>query len=153
PVAEAGIAQWLHETHAQDKREALRLARQANGNVNKALHLLKDDGEEGPFEQWFVDWVRAAFSAKGNASAILNLVKWSEHIAGLGRETQKKFLSFCMEMFRQALLLNYQASSLVYFEPKVDRFKLENFAPFVNDKNIAEICAELSDAIYHIERN
>src|SRR5690606_1856894 len=51
------------------------------------------------------------------------------------------------------ILINFQASSLVYFEPKVDRFKLENFAPFVNDKNIAEICAELSDAIYHIERN
>lgn len=153
PVPEMLIAGWLHQNHAQDKREALRLARQANGNVNKALHLLRDDGEEGPFEQWFVDWVRTAFSAKGNAPAILNLVKWSEHIAGLGRETQKKFLSFCMEMFRQALLLNYQASSLVYFEPRVERFKLENFAPYINDKNIAEICAELSDAIYHIERN
>jgi hypothetical protein len=37
-----------------------------------------------------------------------------------------------MEMFRQALLLNYETPSLVYFEPKVDKFKLENFAPFVN---------------------
>src|SRR5690606_12411352 len=61
PVPESVIAGWLHEKHGQDKREALRLARQANGNVNKALHLLRDDGEEGPVEQWFVDWVRAAF--------------------------------------------------------------------------------------------
>jgi hypothetical protein len=39
----------------------------------------------------------------------------------------------CLEMFRQALLINYETQSLVYFEPKVDKFKLENFfAPFVN---------------------
>jgi DNA polymerase-3 subunit delta' len=36
--------------------------------------------------------VRAAFKAKGNAAAIQDLILWSEKIAGLGRETQKKFL-------------------------------------------------------------
>ena len=56
-------------------------------------------------------------------------------------------------MFRQALLLNYQTTSLVYMEPKVAKFKLENFAPFVNGNNIDAIFTELSDAIYHIERN
>ncbi len=58
-----------------------------------------------------------------------------------------------MEMFRQALLINYETPSLVYFEPKVDKFKLENFAPFVNGNNIQDIFKELSDAMYHIERN
>jgi len=58
-----------------------------------------------------------------------------------------------LEMFRQALLLNYQATSLVYLEPKVEKFKLENFAPFVNGNNIIDIYKELNDAIYHIERN
>jgi DNA polymerase-3 subunit delta' len=71
----------------------------------------------------------------------------------MGRETQKKFLTYCLEMFRQALLLNYQATSLVYLEPKVEKFKLENFAPFVNGNNIIDIYKELNDAIYHIERN
>jgi DNA polymerase-3 subunit delta' len=43
-------------------------------------------------------------------------------------------------MFRQApYLINYEAPSLVYFEPKVDKFKLENFAPFVNGNNIIPI--------------
>jgi DNA polymerase-3 subunit delta' len=43
--------------------------------------------------------------------------------------------------------------SLVYFEPKVEKFKLENFAPFVNGNNIHDIFKELSDAMYHVERN
>ena len=66
---------------------------------------------------------------------------------------KKKFLNYCIDMFRQALLLNYQAEELVYIEPKVEKFKLENFAPFVNGTNISEIFKELSDASYHIERN
>lgn len=147
------IADALVSREKMVPRDALLLARQAQGNYNKALHLLHQDSEEMPFEEWFVQWVRAAFRAKGNASAINDLILWSEQIAGLGRETQKKFLHFCVEMFRQALLLNYQSPSLVYFEPKVDKFKLENFAAFVNGQNINDIFKEISDAIYHIERN
>ncbi|MFN9114108.1 MAG: ATP-binding protein [Bacteroidota bacterium] len=136
-----------------DTRQASRIAHQAQGNYNKALQLLRENSEDDVFEKWFVDWVRAAFRAKGNAAAIQDLILWSEQIAGLGRETQKKFLSYCITMFRQALLLNYQTTSLVYMEPKIERFKLENFAPFVGGNNIQAIFQELSDAIYHIERN
>ena len=56
-------------------------------------------------------------------------------------------------MFRQALMFNYQADQLVYFEAVDEKFRLENFAPFVNESNIQDIFNELSDAIYHIERN
>lgn len=150
---ETVIADALVSRENLDSRSAKKIAHQAQGNFNKALHLLREDGEDMPFEEWFVQWVRAAFRAKGNAAAINDLIQWSEQIAGLGRETQKKFLNYCIDMFRQALLLNYQTTSLVYLEPKIDKFKLENFAPFVNGKNITEIFKELSDAIYHIERN
>lgn len=147
------IAQALVTRENIDPRTAKKVAHQAQGNFNKAMHLLHEDGEELPFEEWFVLWVRAAFRAKGNAAAINDLIQWSEQIATLGRETQKKFLQFCIDMFRQALLLNYQTTSLVYMEPKVEKFKLENFAPFVNGNNINAIFQELSDALYHIERN
>ena len=130
-----------------------KIAHQSQGNYNKALLLLDEESEELPFEEWFVLWVRAAFRAKGNAAAIQDLILWSEQIAGLGRETQKKFLNFCIDMFRQALLLNYETPKLVYMEMKVPKFKLENFAPFVNGNNINDIFKELSDAMYHIERN
>jgi DNA polymerase-3 subunit delta' len=130
-----------------------KIAHQSQGNYNKALLLLDEESEELPFEEWFVLWVRAAFRAKGNAAAIQDLILWSEQIAGLGRETQKKFLNFCIDMFRQALLLNYETPKLVYMEMKVPKFKLENFAPFVNGNNINDIFRELSDAMYHIERN
>ena len=152
-LPETIISEALIARHAVEPKTATKIAHQAQGNFNKALHLLKNDSEDFPFEKWFVDWVRAAFRAKGNATAILDLISWSEEIAGLGRETQKKFLNFCIDMFRQAMLVNYQTEKLVYMEPKVEKFKLENFAPFVNGNNINAIFNELSDAIYHIERN
>ena len=147
------IAEGLISTQFIDSTTAFKIAHQAQGNYNKALQLLQPDSESTFFEKWFVDWVRAAFRAKGNAAAIQDLIQWSEQIAGLGRETQKKFLHFCIDMFRQALLLNYQVPSLVYIQPQVEKFKLENFAPFVNGNNIHDIFKELSDAMYHIERN
>ncbi|WP_073209318.1 DNA polymerase III subunit [Flavobacterium xinjiangense] len=147
------IADALVSRENIESKTAVKIAHQAQGNYNKALQLLQPDSESVFFEKWFVDWVRAAFRAKGNAAAIQDLIQWSEQIAGLGRETQKKFLHFCIDMFRQALLLNYQTPSLVYIEPQVEKFKLENFAPFVNGNNINDIFQELSDAMYHIERN
>ncbi|MFL9845852.1 DNA polymerase III subunit [Flavobacterium rhizosphaerae] len=152
-LPEQVIADALVSREKLDAAAAMKLAHQAQGNYNRARHLLHKTTDEFPFEEWFVMWVRAAFRAKGNAAAINDLIAWSEQIAAIGREAQKQFLEFCINMFRQALLLNYKTNTLVYMEPTVDKFKLENFAPFVNGNNINEIFKELSDALYHIERN
>lgn len=152
PLTEVAIAEALVEREKLIPRDALLLARQAHGNYNLAVKLITNTPEH-PFEEWFIQWVRAAFRAKGNAAAINDLIKWAETIAAIGREPQKRFLNYCIDMFRQALLLNYQAPSLVFYQPQIDKFKLENFAAFVNDKNIIQIFEQLSDAIYHIERN
>ncbi len=152
-LSEQAIADGLISREKTEANAAFKIAHQAEGNYNKALHLLYKDDDGLPFEEWFVQWVRAAFRAKGNAAAIQDLIAWSEQIAGIGREAQKQFLEFCITMFRQALLLNYNAKELVYIVPTVDKFKLENFAPFVNGNNINDIFKELSDAMYHIERN
>ena len=152
-ISESVIAENLVSRENCDQNVALKIAHQSEGNYNKALHILKKDADEYPFEEWFIEWIRSAFKAKGNAAAILDLIKWSENIAGLGREVQKQFLNYCIYFFRQALMANYQAKELVFFEPTVSNFNLEKFAPFVDGSNINDIFKELETAIYHIERN
>jgi DNA polymerase-3 subunit delta' len=152
-LSEADITKGLIEREGTDPPIAEQIANQADGNYNKALHLLHNDNSDEQFEKWFIAWIRAAFKAKGNASVIQLLIDWSETIAKTGRETQKRFLNYCLQFFRQALLLNYNADSLVFLEPKTIGFQLENFAPFVHSKNILDINKELNEAIYHIERN
>jgi len=153
PLAEDTIADALVTKYHIENSVASKIAHQSNGNFNKACDLIYQDSEDIQFEKWFILWVRSAFKARGNKSAIHDLISWSEEIAKTGRETQKKFLAFCLNYFRQALLLNYKANDLVYLEPKSENFQLEKFAPFVHDSNILEISDELQDAIYHIERN
>ncbi|MCK8481763.1 ATP-binding protein [Psychroserpens algicola] len=152
PLAEEVIKAALIKNYQIPEVDAVKIAHQANGNYNKACDIVYSDSEDTQFEEWFVFWIRSAFKAKGNKSAIHDLISWSETIAKTGRETQKQFLHFCLDFFRQALLLNYKADDLVFMEPKTS-FKLEKFAPFVHGNNIMDISNELQDAIYHIERN
>ena len=152
-LSNEAIEKGLIEKEGTDQPIAAQIAHQADGNFNKALHLLHNDNADEQFEQWFITWIRAAFKAKGNAAVIQNLISWSETIAKSGRETQKRFLKYCLQFFRQAMLLNYSADSLVFLEPKTPGFKLDNFAPFIHSGNILDITKELNDAIYHIERN
>lgn len=130
---------------------AKNIAHQAEGSFNKALHILNNSNADDQFEKWFITWVRAAFKAKTDASVIEELIQWSNDIAGAGRETQKYFLQYCLQCFRQALLLNYKADELVFLQPK--NFELAKFAPFIHGGNILDISDEINEAMYHIERN
>jgi DNA polymerase-3 subunit delta' len=153
PLTEQNIIDTLMKNHGIEENNAIKIAQQSNGNWNKALHLLHHDDNELAFEKWFIAWVRAAFRAKGDASVVQDLIQWSEEIAKTGRETQKRFLNYCSHFFRQALLTNYNARSLVFFETHEKNFDLEKFAPFIHGANIEDINKAIEDAIYHIERN
>lgn len=152
-LADHDISQALIQKESVEENKAKALAKLANGNYNKALAELHTTDDGLPFDKWFVDWVRSAFRANKDAKVVSNLVSWSDELAGIGRENQKLFLEHCLEIFRQALLWNYGAKDLVYYKSKVESFKIENFAPFINDQNIFEIYKEINNAIYHIERN
>jgi DNA polymerase-3 subunit delta' len=151
-LSEEDIASALQVNHQVSENEANKIAHQSEGNYNKALHLLQNDSSDLVFEEWFVAWIRTAFKAKGNAAVIQQLISWSETIAKTGRETQKQFLEYCLQFFRQALLLNYKSDQLVFMESK-SGFDLSKFAPFVHSGNILDIEKEIGEAMYHIERN
>ncbi|WP_117883887.1 DNA polymerase III subunit [Aureibaculum luteum] len=153
PLSENHIKEALIAREHITENEAVKIAHQADGNWNKARNILHNSTSDEQFEQWFITWVRTAFKAKGNAAVIQELIAWSDAIASNGREVQKSFLNYCLQFFRQALLKNYTANSLVFLEPYTTSFDLDKFAPFVHSGNIMEITKELNDAIYHIERN
>lgn len=153
PLTEQDIKTALLKFEHVSENEAEKFAQQADGNWNRALQMAHNQFDDAQFEQWFITWIRTAFRAKGNASVVNQLVDWSQSIAGSGREVQKNFLQYCLQFFRQALLVNYSANELVYLAPQTANFSLEKFAPFVHGANIVEISNELNEAIYHIERN
>ena len=143
----------LSEKFQLSQEQATKIAHQANGSWLKAMQLARETNSDDIFQKWFIEWVRVAFSAKKDKSAIRKLIAWSEKIAGTGRESQKQFLDFAINTFRQALLINYQNKDLAYFDFSVNNFDLNKLAPFVHNNNIQPIYKSLTNALYHIERN
>ena len=153
PLAEEEIYQELVNAYSLKSNEAKKISHQSNGDFNKALQITKEDNKDVLFEDLFVLWVRTAFKAKKNKEAVNGLFHWSEKIAEEGRETQKKFLDFCLEIFRQAMLKNYNAESLIYFQSHDGNFSFDKFSAYIHQNNILDIREALEKAIYHIERN
>ena len=146
------VEEVLVQHFSVDPNLASEAAISAQGDVSLALDNLLYKSES--FEELFIQWVRNAFRAKKDASALVDIFDWSQEIAGWNnREKQKQFLSYCANIFRQALVQSYGAQDLVNHQIKSDSFKWEGFAKFIHGANIVEILNEINDASFHIERN
>ena len=132
------------------QEQAKTLSVHSNGQLSRAMHVMNSD--DVPFEEWFVSWVRTAFKAKQNKGSVVELLNWSQKIAQVGRETQKQFLLFSIDLFRQALLIQYDLDELSTYKPQ-NSFDLNRFAKYVHNGNIQLIISELESACIHIERN
>ena len=86
-------------------------------------------------------------------AVLKDLIKWSNEIAAWSRDEQKNFLMFCSEVFRQALLRNYQVNEVTYMQIKSEGFKWDGFSTYIHGANIEDILTEINEAAYHIERN
>lgn len=147
------ISDHLQNRFSLDKETADTLAKRAEGDWDVACKLIKNNTLQEEFEKYFIRWNRAAVMAPKKPQFLREIVDWSLEISAWGREKQKNFLQFCAETFRQALLQNYESSSLVNNPLTYENFKWDNFSHFVHGKNIEDILEEINNAFFHIERN
>ncbi len=123
-----------------------------DGSYNSALSFVKGRENEIIFEQWFQSWVRSAFKVKKNRESVLELIEWSNSLSKKGRETQKKFLIYSLEIFRQALLTNYGLKEITSYSPSND-FNFAAFSAFISGVNIEGLSDELEKACFQIQSN
>ena len=129
-----------------------RAALASSGDYNKALSSANGSENEILFEAWFQSWVRSAFKVKQNKEAVLELVDWSKKISKSGRETQKSFIGYSLEIFRQALLTNYGIGQITTHTPSTD-FNFKSFSKYVSGANIEDVFIELEKAYLQIQSN
>jgi DNA polymerase-3 subunit delta' len=134
------------------KEEASSASVKSTGNFHEALKIVSNKEDEKMFEEWFLSWVRSAFAVRKNKEAVLDLVAWSKNISKTGRETQKSFLSYSLDLFRQSLLKNYFLDELTTYSPSTD-FNFESFSNFISGNNIDAISVELETAYSNIQSN
>ena len=126
------------------------LAKNSGGSTIKALGLQHNAEQLERYQGLFVSWVRTAFMAKTNAAAVNQLLDWAEELAKLAKNEQREFLHFASEQIREALLIQYGASDLVYQKELSEGFSLEKFAPFIHHNNAIDLCSKIEEASYHV---
>jgi DNA polymerase-3 subunit delta' len=119
----------------------------AGGNLSRAKQLLtQPDDDHANFEK-FREWLLLCY--KFDYPAIFSFV---QNLAGMGRERQKSFLQYGLNVVHQSLQINSNNGQLVT-GGKDEKVFLNNFAKFINQANRDDFYKELNQAIYHIERN
>ena len=130
------------------EQEAYDAAALSNGNWILAQHYAQDHEDEKLYANIFQKWMRYCF--KGALPELIDLV--ANDIKPLGREKQKEFLEYGLNIFHNSLLFNNNMPDDVML-PTDEKNFTKNFAPFINIKNVSQICEMFEESINQIERN
>ena len=141
------IRQALVERRGISDDAAQRISRLANGSWLKALEALQTGSENEQFLELFMMLMRLAYQRR-----VRDLKKWSETMAGFGREKQKRFLTFFLHMLRENFMYNFQQQELVYMTQEEEDFA-RNFARFINEANVLQLYDLTNLAIRDIGQN
>lgn len=137
----------LQQRYGLTAEDASSVAQQSVGNWEKAEELLRVDTEKELYLELFAQLMRIAY-----ARNIREMKRWSEQVAGMGRERQKHLLDYCQRMIRENFIMNFKCDQMLYMSDAERNFSVR-FSPFVNERNIFGIMEELSEAQLHIQQN
>lgn len=137
----------LVERRAIDSDMAHRIARVANGDCLKALEELDASNENHQFLDLFILLMRQAYMRN-----VKELKSWSENVAALGRERQKRMLAYFQHLVRENFMYNFHNPELVYMTTAEEDFA-RKFARFINEANVIEINDIFGTAIRDIGQN
>lgn len=145
PLSDEEVAEGIRRHFPEQAGQAEATARLANGNFNQAIGLMGSKINDHSVR--FLDWMRKCY--KGQP---VELVKWTESFAGLGRENQKHFLRYALHFLREFLLLKTTGAANVRMDS--DELKTaQNLTKVLGFEQVSSMVALLDDAIYAVERN
>ena len=146
-IADEDIRQALVSQRGLSDDQAQRISRMAGGSWLTALEMLSADSENELFLDMFQTLMRLAYMRK-----IKDLKAWSERMAGMGRERQKRFLEYFLRLVRENFMYNFQQQELCYMTQREEDFA-QNFARFINEANILPVSDLATRAIRDIGQN
>ena len=156
-LADAEIKQALLDRHGGlTEAEVADVARIAGGSYLRAEMLLEDGNESRVNFDRFVTIMRLAWQVgnRKDHASLKTLRKWADDMAAssVGRERQKKFLQYAQRMVRENFIYNLHQADLNYMTSYESDFSVR-FSPFINERNVEQLVAELALAERHIEQN
>ncbi|MBL1411380.1 MAG: hypothetical protein LBE37_02145 [Sphingobacterium sp.] len=138
---------YLVEERKLDPRRAKEISFIADGNIQEALNLIHQHGENETFSI-LVQWLR--FIVTDNGKELIGLTE--DKLSKLGRENQKSFLLYAINMMRQIILMQQGLRNLVFLQEEEFAF-VEKFSGLFQFEQLEEAINILEKTHYGIERN
>jgi DNA polymerase-3 subunit delta' len=142
---EEEVISYLQEENGIDQTAASQIAQLAEGSLNAATKLTSEISSD--YFTFFTDWMRNCYTYKFD-----KLVDSSEDFQKLGRENQKNFLLYALNLFRKVMLYGVDEALITYLPPNELDF-VQKFSKVITQANAGQLAEELNQAHYHIERN
>ena len=127
------------------EEKALSIAFLANGDYNEALEILKNKPNDNV--SLFLDWLRKCY--KGNG---VELVKWVNHFATIGRENQKQLIDYGLHFLRAFTILKLTSAENVRLTSAELETATKMQAIMAFDQ-VEQMTSLLTDCHYYVERN
>ena len=144
-LPEEDIAMALVDKAGIDQESALNTARLSGGSFNEALNVLEHVGNDNA--NLFLEWFRKCWMGNG-----VELVKWVDSFAALGREKQKHFLQYALHFLREYTLLKMTGREDVRLLPK-ELETAKKMTKVLHLEQIDTLIKLFNDCSYYIERN
>ncbi len=145
-LSDDDIRSTLIKNYGHEPKDAHSAALAADGNLVEALEFIALKGADEYFLQ-FRQWMRLCYKIN-----IADVSDWIAGIAKMGREKQKAFLAFGLQIFRECLAVKLRGEDSLRREGEEREFII-NFSRTISERFIPEVNQKLNEASYHIERN
>jgi len=140
------VTQYLIQAKSMTAERANEIAFIADGNVQAAVGLIEED--TNPYFDLLINWLRFIVTDSG-----LNIIRFCEEdFPKLGRENQKNFLLYTVNVFRQILLTQEGLSQLVLLQGRELDF-VQKFSENYSHEQLEPAIDLLEKAHYKVERN
>jgi DNA polymerase-3 subunit delta' len=154
-IADKELQFALKEKFNLEFHEAQRIVHLADGNYNVAQAMAKQESVSVEIEKEFIDWMRMCLFLSipsRQEEAFRNLNEWMDVMVKAGRERQKNFISYGLEIGHECLVTNYADASLVRMTDEIIP-TFSKFVKYINQNNADFFTEELNKAAFHIMRN
>lgn len=145
-LSDEDIISGLRARLSLSEELAAGVAQLSGGNFNEALHLAAS--AENDHATRFLDWMRACY--KGRA---VEMSRWVDGFAELGRENQKHFLRYALHFWREFLALKFAGDTAPIRLRQEELDTARRMLGLIGLAQLGEIVELLDECTYHVERN
>lgn len=145
-LRDADVSEYLVQKAGLAPEHAAEIAFISEGNIPQAMSLLGSDAHS--HFDLFIRWMR--FCVTDSGLSIINLS--DNELSKLGRENQKSFLLYAINMMRQILLVHVGLVDIVHLQAQELDFA-RKFGQHYQLEQIEGAIRLFEEAHYHIERN